>query len=42
MCADCGGAFDLTRAGRSATGEEHLDPVPLLRRGGRAYEVALA
>jgi Fe-S cluster biogenesis protein NfuA/nitrite reductase/ring-hydroxylating ferredoxin subunit len=42
MCGGCGGAFDLTRAGRSATGEDHLDPVPLLRRGGRAYEVALA
>jgi Fe-S cluster biogenesis protein NfuA/nitrite reductase/ring-hydroxylating ferredoxin subunit len=42
MCSDCGCAFDLTRAGRAAAGEEHLDPVPLLRRGGRAYEVALA
>jgi Fe-S cluster biogenesis protein NfuA/nitrite reductase/ring-hydroxylating ferredoxin subunit len=41
-CAGCGCAFDLTRAGRAATGEGHLDPVPLLRRGGRAYEVALA
>ncbi len=41
-CAACGCAFDLTRAGRAATGEGHLDPVPLLRRGGRAYEVALA
>ena len=42
MCSGCGCAFDLTRAGRAAAGEEHLDPVPLLRRGGRAYEVALA
>jgi Fe-S cluster biogenesis protein NfuA/nitrite reductase/ring-hydroxylating ferredoxin subunit len=42
MCAGCGGAFDLTRAGRAVTGEQHLSPVPLLRRGGRAYEVALA
>jgi nitrite reductase/ring-hydroxylating ferredoxin subunit len=42
MCGGCGGAFDLTRAGRAATGEEQLDPVPLLLRGGRAYEVALA
>ena len=42
MCSGCGQAFDLTRAGRAAAGEEHLDPVPLLRRGGRAYEVALA
>ena len=41
-CNGCGQAFDLTRAGRAAAGEEHLDPVPLLRRGGRAYEVALA
>ncbi len=41
-CPGCGCAFDLTRAGRAATGEGHLDPVPLLRRGGRAYEVALA
>jgi Fe-S cluster biogenesis protein NfuA/nitrite reductase/ring-hydroxylating ferredoxin subunit len=42
MCGGCGGAFDLTRAGLAATGEEQLDPVPLLLRGGRAYEVALA
>jgi Fe-S cluster biogenesis protein NfuA/nitrite reductase/ring-hydroxylating ferredoxin subunit len=42
MCGSCGGAFDLTRAGCAVAGEEHLDPVPLLRRGGRAYEVALA
>jgi Fe-S cluster biogenesis protein NfuA/nitrite reductase/ring-hydroxylating ferredoxin subunit len=42
MCAGCGCAFDLTRAGRAAAGDEQLDPVPLLRRGGRAYEVALA
>lgn len=42
MCGGCGGAFDLTRAGRAAAGDEQLDPVPLLRRGGRAYEVALA
>jgi Fe-S cluster biogenesis protein NfuA/nitrite reductase/ring-hydroxylating ferredoxin subunit len=42
MCRGCGSAFDLTRAGRAAAGEEQLDPVPLLRRGGRAYEVALA
>ena len=42
MCAACGCAFDLPRAGRAAAGEEQLGPVPLLRRGGRAYEVALA
>ena len=41
-CAGCGSAFDLPRAGRAAAGEAQLDPVPLLRRGGRAYEVALA
>jgi Fe-S cluster biogenesis protein NfuA/nitrite reductase/ring-hydroxylating ferredoxin subunit len=41
MCS-CGCAFDLTRAGRAVAGDEQLDPVPLLRRGGRAYEVALA
>ena len=41
-CASCGCAFDLPRAGRSAAGESQLDPVPLLRRDGRAYEVALA
>jgi Fe-S cluster biogenesis protein NfuA/nitrite reductase/ring-hydroxylating ferredoxin subunit len=42
LCNGCGSAFDLTRAGRAAAGEEHLEPIPLLRRGGRAYEVALA
>ncbi|HET6173759.1 MAG TPA: NifU family protein [Gaiellales bacterium] len=42
LTCGCGCAFDLTRAGRAMAGEEHLDPVPLLRRGGRAYEVALA
>jgi Fe-S cluster biogenesis protein NfuA/nitrite reductase/ring-hydroxylating ferredoxin subunit len=42
MCGGCGSAFDLTRAGRAAAGEEQLNPVPLLRRGGRVYEVALA
>jgi Fe-S cluster biogenesis protein NfuA/nitrite reductase/ring-hydroxylating ferredoxin subunit len=42
LCGGCGCAFDLTRAGRAAAGEEQLDPVPLLRRDGRAYEVALA
>lgn len=42
VCAPCGSAFDLTRAGRGTTGEGQLDPLPLLKRGGRAYEVALA
>jgi Fe-S cluster biogenesis protein NfuA/nitrite reductase/ring-hydroxylating ferredoxin subunit len=41
LCA-CGCTFDLTRAGLAAAGDEQLDPVPLLRRGGRTYEVALA
>jgi Fe-S cluster biogenesis protein NfuA/nitrite reductase/ring-hydroxylating ferredoxin subunit len=41
-CSGCGCAFDLPRAGRSADGESQLEPVPLLRRDGRAYEVALA
>ena len=42
LLCGCGSAFDLTRAGRAAAGEEQLEPVPLLRRGGRAYEVVLA
>jgi Fe-S cluster biogenesis protein NfuA/nitrite reductase/ring-hydroxylating ferredoxin subunit len=41
-CASCGCAFDLPRAGRSEAGDAQLDPVPLLRRDGHAYEVALA
>jgi Fe-S cluster biogenesis protein NfuA/nitrite reductase/ring-hydroxylating ferredoxin subunit len=41
-CSSCGCAFDLPRAGRSPAGECQLNPVPLLRRDGRAYEVALA
>jgi Fe-S cluster biogenesis protein NfuA/nitrite reductase/ring-hydroxylating ferredoxin subunit len=41
-CASCGCGFDLPRAGRAAVGEGQLDPVPLLRRDGSAYEVALA
>jgi Fe-S cluster biogenesis protein NfuA/nitrite reductase/ring-hydroxylating ferredoxin subunit len=41
-CSACGSAFDLPRAGRTADGSAQLAPVPLLRRGGRAYEVALA
>ncbi len=41
-CASCGCAFDLPRAGRAAAGEGQLGPVPLLRRDGHAYEVALA
>jgi Fe-S cluster biogenesis protein NfuA/nitrite reductase/ring-hydroxylating ferredoxin subunit len=41
-CGSCGCAFDLPRAGRSPAGECQLNPVPLLRRDGRAYEVALA
>ena len=41
-CAACGSTFDLPRAGRSADGSAQLAPVPLLRRGGVAYEVALA
>jgi Fe-S cluster biogenesis protein NfuA/nitrite reductase/ring-hydroxylating ferredoxin subunit len=42
ICASCGCAFDLTRAGRATVGDGNLDPVPLLRRGGRAFEVALS
>ena len=41
-CAACGCAFDLPRAGRATAGEGQLGPVPLLRRDGHAYEVALA
>jgi Fe-S cluster biogenesis protein NfuA/nitrite reductase/ring-hydroxylating ferredoxin subunit len=41
-CASCGCAFDLPRAGRAAAGDAQLDPVPLLRRDGRAFEAALA
>ena len=41
-CASCGCAFDLPRAGRSATGLGQLDPVPLLRRNGVAFEAAIA
>jgi Fe-S cluster biogenesis protein NfuA/nitrite reductase/ring-hydroxylating ferredoxin subunit len=41
-CASCGCAFDLPRAGRAAAGPGQLDPVPLLRRNGHAFEVALA
>jgi Fe-S cluster biogenesis protein NfuA/nitrite reductase/ring-hydroxylating ferredoxin subunit len=40
-CSACGAAFDLPRAGRTADGSAQLAPVPLLRRGGVAYEVAL-
>ena len=40
-CRACGDRFDLPRAGRSEAGSQ-LDPIPLLRRGGRAFEVALA
>ena len=41
-CASCGCAFDLPRAGRAATGLGQLDPVPLLRRNGHAFEAAIA
>ena len=41
-CAACGCAFDLPRAGAPRTARPSSSPVPLLRRGGRAYEVALA
>ncbi len=41
-CASCGCAFDLPRAGRAAAGPGQLDPVPLLRRNGSAFEVAIA
>lgn len=41
-CSACGSAFDLPRAGRATAGEAQLDPVPLLRRDGHAYEAALA
>ena len=41
-CAACGCTFDLPRAGRASDGEAQLDPVPLLRRDGRVFEVALA
>ncbi len=41
-CSVCGSAFDLPRAGRASDGEAQLDPVPLLRRDERVFEVALA
>jgi Fe-S cluster biogenesis protein NfuA/nitrite reductase/ring-hydroxylating ferredoxin subunit len=41
-CSACGSVFDLPRAGLTADGSAQLAPVPLLRRGGVAYEVALA
>jgi Fe-S cluster biogenesis protein NfuA/nitrite reductase/ring-hydroxylating ferredoxin subunit len=41
-CAACGCTFDLPRAGRASDGEAQLDPVPLLRRDERVFEVALA
>ena len=41
-CTACGAAFDVTRAGLTGDGSAQLAPVPLLRRGGVAYEVALA
>jgi nitrite reductase/ring-hydroxylating ferredoxin subunit len=41
-CPACGSSFDLPRAGLTADGGAQLAPVPLLRRGGTAYEVALA
>jgi Fe-S cluster biogenesis protein NfuA/nitrite reductase/ring-hydroxylating ferredoxin subunit len=41
-CSACGCAFDLPRAGRAADGELQLEPVPLLRRDERVFEVALA
>ena len=42
ICAACGCTFDLPRAGRASHGEAQLDPVPLLRRDERVFEVALA
>jgi Fe-S cluster biogenesis protein NfuA/nitrite reductase/ring-hydroxylating ferredoxin subunit len=41
-CSACGSAFDLPRAGRAADGQSQLEPVPLLRRDERVFEVALA
>jgi Fe-S cluster biogenesis protein NfuA/nitrite reductase/ring-hydroxylating ferredoxin subunit len=41
-CTACGCTFDLPRAGRASDGEAQLDPVPLLRRDERVFEVALA
>jgi Fe-S cluster biogenesis protein NfuA/nitrite reductase/ring-hydroxylating ferredoxin subunit len=41
-CTACGCTFDLPRAGRASDGEAQLDPVPLLRRDDRVFEVALA
>ncbi|MDX6377647.1 MAG: hypothetical protein QOE98_1950 [Gaiellaceae bacterium] len=42
-CAACGRAYDLPRAGRALDGAGvPLEPVPLLRRGARDVEVALA
>jgi Fe-S cluster biogenesis protein NfuA/nitrite reductase/ring-hydroxylating ferredoxin subunit len=41
-CSACGCTFDLARAGLASVGEAQLDPVPLLRRDERVFEVALA
>jgi Fe-S cluster biogenesis protein NfuA/nitrite reductase/ring-hydroxylating ferredoxin subunit len=41
-CASCGCAFDLPRAGRAVDREVQLEPIPLLRRDERVFEVALA
>jgi Fe-S cluster biogenesis protein NfuA/nitrite reductase/ring-hydroxylating ferredoxin subunit len=42
-CAGCGRAYDVTRAGQAVDGAgAPLEPVPLLRRGARTVEVAVA
>ncbi len=42
-CAGCGRSYDLPRAGQAVDGAgAPLEPVPLLRRGGRDVEVAVA
>jgi Fe-S cluster biogenesis protein NfuA/nitrite reductase/ring-hydroxylating ferredoxin subunit len=42
-CSECGRGYDLPRAGQAVDGAgAPLEPVPLLRRGARAVEVAVA
>ena len=42
-CRGCGRGYDLPRAGQAVDGvSAPLEPVPLLRRGARSVEVAVA
>ena len=42
-CRGCGRGYDLPRAGQAVDGvSAPLEPVPLLRRGARTVEVAVA